>query len=138
MSTIWTPGGERPVPPVATAGSDRPAPPEGAEASTRSRPGAPGEPTAEEIAEVQRQIRETPASVVITNHCIGLFQLAALHLDGPKPRFEEAQLAIDALGAVVEGLGARLGEDAQTLKDALAQIRLAFVQVRAASGEVAG
>jgi hypothetical protein len=36
------------------------------------------------------------------------------------------------LGAIVEGLGPRLGEHEQPLRDALAQIRLAFVQVRTA------
>lgn len=138
MSTIWTPGGERPVPPAATAGSGGSSRPEATEGAPRDRSRPSAEPTEEEIAEIQRQIKETPAAVVITNHCIGLFQLAALHLDGPTPRFEEAQLAIDALGAVVEGLGPRLGDQAQTLKDALAQIRLAFVQVRAGAGKATG
>jgi hypothetical protein len=70
--------------------------------------------------------------VVVANHCVGLFQLAALHLNQESPKLDEAGLAIDALGAVVEGLGPRLGEHEQPLRDALAQIRLAFVQVRTA------
>jgi hypothetical protein len=41
-------------------------------------------------------------------------------------------LAIDAFGLLVEGLGERLGEAAGPLRDALAQIRLGFVQVEAA------
>jgi hypothetical protein len=119
MGTIWTPGGERPVEPSDQSGD----------------PQADREPTPEEfeaeLAEVQRQLAETPARVVITNHCVGLFNLAALHLNQPEPNFEESQLAIDALAAVVDGLGERLGEDAPVLADALAQIRLAFVQVKA-------
>ena len=83
------------------------------------------------LAEVQRQLAETPAQVVVANHCIGLFQLAALHLSHQPPKLEDAQLAIDALGAVVEGLRGRLGDDEQSLDDALAQIRLAYVQVKA-------
>jgi hypothetical protein len=118
MGTIWTPGGEQPV----ERGDD----------PTR-------EPTPEELqaelAEVQRQLAETPARVVITNHCVGLFNLAALHLNRPDPDFEEAQLAIDALAAIIESLGDRLGDDASTLADALAQIRLAFVQVKAGRPE---
>ena len=87
-----------------------------------------------ELAEVQRQLLETPASVIIANHCIGLFQLAALHLNQQPANLVDAQLAIDALGAIVEGLGERLGNDEEPLKDALAQIRLAYVQLKAAGG----
>lgn len=90
------------------------------------------------LAEVQRQLAETPAHVVVANHCIGLFQLAALHLSHQPPKLEDAQLAIDALGAVVEGLRGRLGDDEQSLDDALAQIRLAYVQVKGAGGEASG
>ncbi len=43
-------------------------------------------------------------------------------------------LAIDALGSLVEGLGDRLGPDEEALRDALAQIRLAFVQIKNAGG----
>src|SRR5438067_11367580 len=87
-----------------------------------------------ELAEVQRQLLETPASVIIANHAIGLFQLAALHLNQQPPNFVDAQLAIDALGSVVEGLGDRLGPDEDALRDALAQSRLAFVQIKSAGG----
>src|SRR5918911_2485968 len=106
MSTIWTPSGEGPIrsepePPPA------PSPP----------PTGPGEPTEEEMlaqmAAVQRQLLETPAAVVIANHCIGLFQLAALHLEQAPPNLREAKVAIDAMGGMIETLGARLGEDEQ-------------------------
>lgn len=80
-----------------------------------------------QMAEVSRQILQTPASVVVANHCIGLFQLAALHLDQEKPDLGQAKLAVDALGAVVESLGTRLGEEEPPLRDALQQLRLAFV-----------
>ena len=130
MSTIWTPGGERPVsrePSGATADEAQPA-------AEPGRAPTPEEFEAE-MAEVQRQLAETPAHVVITNHCVGLFNLAALHLNQPEPDLEAAQLAIDGLAAIVEGLGSRLGDDAPTLADALAQIRLAFVQVKAGQSE---
>jgi hypothetical protein len=42
----------------------------------------------------------------------------------------EAALAIDALACLVEGLDTRLGENFEVLKDALANIRMAFVQVK--------
>lgn len=85
------------------------------------------------MAELQRQLTETPAAVVIANHCFGLFELAALHLSLQPPKLPEAQLAIDALAAVVEGLGERLGEPKAQLAEALSQLRLAFVQIRAAN-----
>jgi hypothetical protein len=84
------------------------------------------------MAEVQRELLSVPASVVIANHCIGLFQLAALHLEQRPPNLDEAKLAIDAMAGIVDGLGPRLGEDAQALRDALASIQLGYVQVKSA------
>ena len=119
MGTIWTPSGEQPV---------------GDEGPVAGEPQAPEELEAE-LAEVQRQLLETPASVIIANHAIGMFQLAALHLNQQPPNFVDAQLAIDGLGSLVEGLGDRLGPDEEPLRDALAQIRLAFVQIKSAGGQ---
>ena len=119
MGTIWTPSGEQPV---------------GDEGGAEDQPQAPEELEAE-LAEVQRQLLETPASVIIANHAIGVFQLAALHLNQQPPNLVDAQLAIDALGSLVEGLGDRLGPDEEALRDALAQIRLAFVQIKSAGGQ---
>ncbi|HWE55503.1 MAG TPA: hypothetical protein VG435_08315 [Acidimicrobiales bacterium] len=121
MSSLWTPGGERPVgktpdaPPAAAAGA---------------------EPSEEEMrqhmAELRDRLANTPADVVVANHAYGLFELAALHLSLERPQLAEAALAIDALGCLVDGLGDRLGEPAGELGTALAQLRLAFVQVQAA------
>jgi hypothetical protein len=126
VSSLWTPSGERPV--------EREGRPAAAEPPRRAPDLGQGEISEEELAaemaEVQRQLLEVPAAVVIANHCIGIFQLAALHLNQPEPKLEEAQLAIDALAAIVEGLGPRLGEHADPLRDALAQIRLAYVQIK--------
>ncbi|HEV3353989.1 MAG TPA: hypothetical protein VG076_13765 [Acidimicrobiales bacterium] len=124
MGTIWTPSGEQPV------GDEGPGGAAGAPAGGGDEQ-VPEELEAE-LAEVQRQLLETPASVIIANHAIGLFQLAALHLNQQPPNFVDAQLAIDALGSLVEGLGERLGPDEEALRDALAQIRLAFVQIKSA------
>ena len=78
-------------------------------------------------------IRNTPAAVVVGNHAIQLFELARVHLTAEPPNFADAQLAIDAMAAVVESLAGRLGDDEKTLADGLAQIRLAFVQLKAAA-----
>ena len=82
----------------------------------------------EAIAEARQRIAQTPASVVVANHAMGLFELAAIHLSDEPPRLVEAQLAIDALGLLVEGLGARIGEHHDTLVSALSNIRLVYVQ----------
>lgn len=132
MSSLWTPDGERrvpPAPPAAPPGAGDQAPPPGG----RRRAPAPqseGE-RLEELAEVQRQLLGAPPEVVVANHAFGLFELAALHLSQPKPDFPAARLAIDGMGALVEGLAGRLGEVERDLTEGLAQIRLAFVQVQA-------
>jgi len=84
------------------------------------------------MAEVQRQLAETPAGVIVVNHCVGLFQLAVLHLEQEPPRLDDAQLAIDGLAGLIDALGPRLGDDEQPLRDALAQLRLGFVQRKTA------
>jgi hypothetical protein len=85
----------------------------------------------DELAETRRRIAEVPAGQVIANHAMGLFELAAIHLSAGPEHLAEAALAIDAMGAVVEGLQGRLGVQEAVLTDALSQIRLAFVQVKA-------
>lgn len=130
MSTIWTPSGERPI-----RRDPEPPPP----SQPRSGGEAIGEPTEEELAahfaEVQRQLLDTPATVVVANHCIGLFQLAVLHLEQSPPNLSEAKVAVDAMGAIVETLGSRLDKEEAPLRDALTQLRLAYVQRQRASGQ---
>lgn len=87
------------------------------------------------IADARRRLAEVPAHVVVTNHAMGLYELAAIHLSTSPPDLASATLAIDALGALVEGLGDRLGPEAPTLRDALANIRVAFVQVKKAQAD---
>jgi hypothetical protein len=89
---------------------------------------------AAEMDEVRRQLASVPASVVVTNHAMGLYELAAIHLSSSPPQFHEAQLAIDGMGALVEGLEGRLGENEGTLRDALGQLRLAYVQLKNQAG----
>lgn len=126
MSSIWTPGGEHPV------GEDAEGTPtSGGAASTPDE-----QAMQEQLAQLQEQLVKAPPEVVIANHCYGLFELAALHLGQQPPNLEAARLAVDAMAGVVEGLGDRLGEQHTHLTEGLAQIRMAFVQIRnAASGE---
>ena len=86
---------------------------------------------AEALEDARRRVADAPASTVVANHAMGLYELAAIHLSAQPPRLADAALGIDALACLVEGLGDRMGENSGILKDALHQIRLAFVQIKA-------
>ena len=83
--------------------------------------------------ESRERLASVPAEVVITNHVMGLYELAAIHLSANPPELAQAALAIDALACLVDGLGDRIGPDAPTMRDALNNIRLAFVQIKGAA-----
>jgi uncharacterized protein with GYD domain len=82
------------------------------------------------LEDARARLADIPAEVVVVNHAMGLYELAAIHLSAEPPRLAEAALAIDAVGCLVEGLGERLGPEFDTLSTALGNIRLAFVQVK--------
>ena len=63
---------------------------------------------------------------------MGLYELAAIHLSAQPVRLGDAVLAIDAMACLVEGLGDRLGAETPLMREALANIRLAFVQIKGA------
>jgi hypothetical protein len=105
-----------------------------APAGDRADDSAEADPIAEAqaaIDEARRRVAEAPAEVVVTNHVMGLYELAAIHLSAEQPNLPAAALAIDAVACLVDGLGDRLGPDVGSLRDALANIRLAFVQIKA-------
>lgn len=83
----------------------------------------------EALAQARARLAETPAQVVVANHVVGLYELAAIHLGANPPRLDEARLAIDALAAIVDSLGDRLGADHSTFKDALSNIRIVYVKL---------
>lgn len=144
MSTLWTPEGEHPV--------DRDPPPTPPSASSTPPPAAPPLPQAgestlspedeaalsQQMAAMQEELARTPVAVVVANHAVGLFQLAALHLNQRPPNLEEGRLAIDAMSGLVEGIAGRLGEEEQALKDGLSQLRMAWVALSDRGGEGQG
>jgi hypothetical protein len=83
-----------------------------------------------EMDEARRRLSEVPAAQVVANHAMGLFELAAIHLSQEPPNLTEAAVAIDGMAALVDSLGDRLGPNSSVLRDALAQIRMAFVQLK--------
>jgi Domain of unknown function (DUF1844) len=129
VSSLWTPGGEHRPP------DDDPKPPPAPDAETQ-------EPTAEEVEalrEVHARLVATPVEDVVANHALGIWQLALVHLgvitppdaDGrpPAPNLAAAGFAIDAMAALVDGLGERLGPHEVVLRDALTQVQMLFVEV---------
>jgi hypothetical protein len=134
MSSLWTPSGEH-FPKKDDEGSDAQSPP-----PPQAPPGPPDDdsvavPTAEAQAEyeaMRRQLASTPAEVVMANHCYGIFELATIYLSNKPPMLFEARLAIDGLGALLDGVKGRLGEAEPSLLEALSQLRLAFVQLEGA------
>ncbi len=89
----------------------------------------------EEMARVREQVSQTPAYVVVANHVMGLYELAAIHLSANPPNFSEASVAIDALTAVVDKLEGRLGEAEPQLVEARAGLQQAFVALKQQAGE---
>ena len=135
MSTIWTPSGEyapREEPPKRPEG-----PPAAPAGGGQAGPGRePTQPEIEAALAQARQVLETPVVEHIGGHVMALFELAALHLEREaatggeeKPDLAEASLAIDAMAALVEGLGDRLNPYQAQLQSALEQLRMAFVQL---------
>jgi hypothetical protein len=131
VSTIWTPSGEH-EPESSPAGDLFGAP--------GGPGGEPGQPSPEELAAIRQarsELASVPVADIVANHAVGLWELAILHLspdpmpDGSpaRPRMEEAALAIDALAAIVDTLGSRLAPHADMLRDAVTQLRMAFVQL---------
>ena len=136
--TLWTPGGEHtPEPDRPGGGADDPGPPaEGLDLEDLSpEDQAQLEAMQEQMAQVRQQLLEAPAEVVVANHAMGIYELAALHLTSERPKLAEASLAIDALAALVDSLAGRLGEAEPTLRDALAQLRAAYLEVRGRIGD---
>lgn len=145
MSSLWTPDGEHdvsgtpePNPGPSATGLD----PEVEDAIAASLPDgvtlddlspeqlAQAEEMIREMSAVREQLVNTPASTVVANHAMGLFELGALHLSQQEPNFAEASLAIDAMKALVESLDSRLGDALPTLQEGLNQLQVTFVQLK--------
>jgi hypothetical protein len=91
-----------------------------------------------EMAEAQSRLAAAPAAEVLLNHLGGFYELARIHLSQDPPHFDEASLAIDALTAVLDAVEDRLGPDGAALRDAQAQLQMAFVQLRQRYESAAG
>jgi hypothetical protein len=126
--SLWTPDGERPV------GNAEPEPaptpePEATFDDLTDEQKAQANQIAEEMAEARKRVAETPAAIVVLNHMMGLYELAAIHLSSEPPALDEAKIGIDAMSAIAQVLEGKLGEEEATVRDALAQIQMAYVSM---------
>jgi hypothetical protein len=128
MSSIWTPSGEH-FPKEEGAGGPISPPPGPGDADVTEP--SPDEAEAA-VAAMRAQLANTPADIVVANHCYGLFELAAIYLSQNPPALLQARLPIDALGYLLDGLKGRLGEAEPALVDSLSQLRLAYVSLEGA------
>ena len=134
--SLWTPDGERPVArDTETVGagsaSELVGGPDLDDLTPEDR--ARAEEMVARMAEVQRQLLSHPASVFVANHLMGLYELAAVHLDQPEPRFDEAGLAIDAMASMLDATQDRLAEVGGELREALTVLQTVYVQRRQAA-----
>jgi hypothetical protein len=123
--SLWTPDGERPV--ERPSGPESPVADDLVDLSPEDR--ARLEEMQAQMEEVRNELLSVPAAVVLANHAMGIYELAAIHLTASEPQLSEASVAIDALAALVEGLVGRMGEAEPTLREALGQLRSAYVEV---------
>jgi hypothetical protein len=132
VSSIWTPSGEY------QPQEEEPEPAPGEDGATV---------TAEELEALRRlheQLRATPAIDIVANHVVQLFQLALVYLGAgaapeesptaPAADLVQASIVIDTMAAIVDGLGPRLDVHEQTMRDALTQLQLLWVEIADESG----
>jgi hypothetical protein len=138
MTGLWTPNGE--VSPENNAETESQAVDQNPSADDVFAGMSDEEKQAamEQISQMRAELLATPARDVIGNHIVGFYELASVHLSEAaqgegadrEARLREASLCIDAMAAVVQGLGDRLDTHAEPLQAALAQMQMAFTQVK--------
>lgn len=137
--SLWTPDGEVPVSRTPQGPAEPVRPPQGGASEMVGGPSlddlspeerAEAEAFIAEMADVQQQIGATPAAQLVGNHIMGFYELAAIKLSQQPPMFADAQLSIDAMAAVLDAVESRLGPDAASLRDALGQLQMAFVELK--------
>jgi hypothetical protein len=141
--SLWTPSGEHPVDRPGRSSTPQP------DQSSPSPGAGPTEADLEnlspeereqleamsrQVEEARRQLLQAPAGPVVGQQALQFYELAALHLSQPEPKLDDARIAIDALAAVVDALGPRLGEAENPLRQAVHQLQLAFVEASRNAG----
>ena len=140
MGSLWTPSGE--YQPQDRGASSPPAGAGGGGPGGPPPDGGDDGPSPEEVQalrELHERLAATPVEDVVANHVFGLWQLALVYLGvatppdeqgrQPMPNLAAAGLVIDAVASLLDGVGGRLGQHEQALRDAMNQVQMLYVQV---------
>ena len=119
---------EEAAPPQEVKSEPAPAPDQPADVPT---PAGVSTPAASQDQEAQarqiaQEIAETPSYEWVVNTAVTLANVAGTKLD--LGAAADAQLAIDALGGILDALGPRLDQAEAPLRQTLAQLRLAYAE----------
>jgi hypothetical protein len=101
----------------------------------------PSAPTpAEQMDLLREQLAAMSAADFVTELAAHLLNMATIRLGLPPERhgeftdLDQARLLIDALGGLLDGAAGHLGQTEAQLRDALAQLRLAWVELAGRGG----
>ena len=130
QSSHWTPSESPSTASPPTGGTAGSAPSDGGTPS--SAPSVQAGPASEvwtpqqeeEMRRVAQQIAETPSLEWVLNTAVTLANVAGTKLD--LGATADAQLAIDALAALINGLGSKLADAETPLRQTLAQLQMAY------------
>jgi hypothetical protein len=96
--------------------------------------------TPEQLEQLREQLASAPAGAVVAETAVSLVTMAQLRLGLPPEQYarfldlDAARLLIDALGGLLAATEGRLGAPEPSLRQALADLRLAFAEVAANAG----
>ena len=91
--------------------------------------------TPEQLEQLREQIASVPADAVVTETAMQLVTMAWMRLGLPPDQYarfrdlDAARLLIDAFGGLLAATEGRLGAPEPSLRQALADLRLAFAEV---------
>jgi len=100
--------------------------------------------TPDQLEQLREQLASVPAGEVVAEAAVPLITMAQIRLGLPPEehaRFrdlESARLLVDALGGLLAATEGRLGAPEPSLRNALANLRMAFAQVAAHPEHPAG
>ena len=96
--------------------------------------------TPDQLEQLREQLASVSAADVVAEAALSLIALAYVRLGIPPSQHErfrdldQARLLVDALGGMLAATDGRLGAPEPSLRDALANLRLAFAEVAATGG----
>ena len=99
--------------------------------------------TPEQLEQLREQLASVPAGAVVAEAAMPLVTMAQMRIGLPAEAFarfrdlDAARLLIDALGGLLSATEGRLGPPEPSLRQALADLRLAFAEVSAQPGSEA-